>query len=62
LEVARCKGMLTIGLAGYEGGRMLADFLFVAPGAAIPRIQEVHTTIYHLLWQFIQKEAYNAES
>ena len=53
-EAAR-RGMLTIGLAGYEGGKMAElasiDYLFVAPSASIHRIQEAQTTIYQVLWE-----------
>src|ERR1700761_6401255 len=53
-EAAR-RGMLTIGLAGYEGGAMAEldsiDYLFVAPSASVHRIQEAQTTIYHVLWE-----------
>jgi D-sedoheptulose 7-phosphate isomerase len=47
--------MLTIGLAGYEGGKMAEldsiDYLFVAPSASVHRIQEAQTTIYQVLWE-----------
>jgi len=53
-EAAR-RGMLTIGLAGYEGGAMAEldsiDYLFVAPSTSVHRIQEAQTTIYHVLWE-----------
>ncbi|HEY2518987.1 MAG TPA: SIS domain-containing protein [Streptosporangiaceae bacterium] len=53
-EAAR-RGMLTIGLAGYEGGTMAEldsiDYLFVAPSTSVHRIQEAQTTIYHVLWE-----------
>jgi D-sedoheptulose 7-phosphate isomerase len=49
------RGMLTVGLAGYEGGKMAElgsiDYLFVAPSASIHRIQEAQTTIYQVLWE-----------
>jgi D-sedoheptulose 7-phosphate isomerase len=53
-EAAR-RGLLTIGLAGYEGGQMAEldsiDYLFVAPSSSVHRIQEAQTTIYHVLWE-----------
>jgi D-sedoheptulose 7-phosphate isomerase len=53
-EAAR-RGMLTIGLAGYEGGKMAEldsiDYLFVAPSSSVHRIQEAQTTTYHVLWE-----------
>src|ERR1700722_2337783 len=49
------RGMLGIGLAGYDGGKMAEvdsiDYLFVAPSASVHRIQEAQTTIYHVLWE-----------
>jgi D-sedoheptulose 7-phosphate isomerase len=52
------RGMLTIGLAGYEGGQMAEadtiDHLFVVPSTSVHRIQEAQTTIYHALWELTQ--------
>jgi D-sedoheptulose 7-phosphate isomerase len=49
------RGLLTIGLAGYEGGRMAEidgiDYLFIAPSSSVHRIQEAQTTVYHVLWE-----------
>jgi len=49
------RGMLTIGLAGYEGGAMAEldsiDYLFIAPSESVHRIQEAQTTVYHVLWE-----------
>ncbi len=57
-EAAR-RGMLTIGIAGYSGGKMAElesiDFLFVAPSASVHRIQEAQTTIYDVLWELCQQ-------
>lgn len=53
-EAAR-RGMLTVGLAGYDGGKMAEldgiDHLFVVPSSSVHRIQEAQTTIYHALWE-----------
>jgi D-sedoheptulose 7-phosphate isomerase len=55
LTEAGRRGMLTIGIAGYEGGQMAElddlDYLFVAPSSSVHRIQEAQTTIYHVLWE-----------
>ncbi|GIH04867.1 phosphoheptose isomerase [Rhizocola hellebori] len=63
---ARRLGMLTVGLAGYDGGAMatagLVDFLFVVPSSSIHRIQEVQTTLYHLLWELTQRQLVASES
>jgi len=53
-EAAR-RGLLTIGIAGYDGGKMAEldsiDYLFVVNSASVHRIQEAQTTIYHVLWE-----------
>lgn len=58
-EAARC-GMVTVGLAGYRGGRMAElgtiDHLFVVDSASVHRIQEAQTTLYHVLWELTQRE------
>jgi D-sedoheptulose 7-phosphate isomerase len=50
---ARRLGMVTVGLAGYDGGRMAeagtVDHLFVVPSASVHRVQEAQTTIYQVL-------------
>jgi D-sedoheptulose 7-phosphate isomerase len=52
-EAAKEQGMLTIGLAGNQGGTMAQtdtiDHLFVVPSSSVHRIQEVQTTLYHVL-------------
>ena len=57
-EEASRRGLLTIGLAGYEGGAMAEletiDHLFVVPSASVHRIQEAQTTVYHVLWELTQ--------
>lgn len=57
-EEARRRRLLTVGLAGYDGGRMaesgLVDHLFVIPSASVHRIQEAQTTAYHVLWSLVQ--------
>ena len=53
LEEARRRTLLTVGIAGYDGGRLAGlewlDHLFVVGSDYIPRLQEAHATIYHLL-------------
>ncbi|GII78377.1 phosphoheptose isomerase [Sphaerisporangium rufum] len=60
-EEAGRGGMLTVGLAGHQGGRLaelaaagLLDHLFVVPSSSVHRIQEAQTTIYHVLWEAVQ--------
>jgi D-sedoheptulose 7-phosphate isomerase len=59
LDEARRRGLLTVGLAGYDGGRMAEaglDFLFAIPSSSVHRIQEAQTTLYHVLWTLVQGE------
>jgi D-sedoheptulose 7-phosphate isomerase len=55
---ARRRGLVTVGFAGYDGGRMAAagtiDHLFVVPSSSVHRIQEAQTTTYHVLWELTQ--------
>jgi D-sedoheptulose 7-phosphate isomerase len=49
------RGLLTVGIAGYDGGKMAEldsiDHLFVVPSPSVHRVQEAQTTIYHTLWE-----------
>lgn len=57
LEQARKQGLLTVGLTGYDGGKMLqshvVDLCINAPSDHIPRIQEAQATVYHALLEVI---------
>jgi D-sedoheptulose 7-phosphate isomerase len=52
LRRGREMGLLTIGFAGRDGGRMpeTCDHCFVVRSWSIHRIQESHTLLLHLLW------------
>jgi D-sedoheptulose 7-phosphate isomerase len=56
-EQAKKQGMLTVGFAGYDGGRMAQtealDYCLVAPSDHIPRIQEGQATVYHAILDVI---------
>jgi D-sedoheptulose 7-phosphate isomerase len=58
LEEARKRGMLTIGLLGYDGGeilkRGLVDHAIVVHSDYIPRIQEVQASAYHILRELME--------
>jgi D-sedoheptulose 7-phosphate isomerase len=51
LAEARRRGLTTIALVGYDGGRIaaeqLADHVIVTPSQHIPRIQEAQATVLH---------------
>jgi len=44
-----------VGFSGRDGGRMgeLCDFCFTVPSFSIHRIQEVHGTLIHVLWDLV---------
>jgi D-sedoheptulose 7-phosphate isomerase len=58
-EEASRRGLLTVGLAGYDGGKMAEadtiDYLFVVPSSSVHRIQEAQATVYHVLWELTQQ-------
>jgi len=61
LAEARKRGLVTIALVGYDGGRVaadgLADHLIVSRSQHIPRIQEAHATASHLLRELVELES-----
>lgn len=56
LEVARKKGLLTLGMTGGNGGLLKQsrlDFCFVVESRDPFVIQETHETLYHVLWELV---------
>jgi D-sedoheptulose 7-phosphate isomerase len=60
MDVARTKGLLTIGFTGESGGKMngRTDVLFRVPSGMTPRIQETHITLGHVLCELIDRELF----
>jgi D-sedoheptulose 7-phosphate isomerase len=58
LAEARRRGLLTIAMVGYDGGRILADRLadhvVVVRSEHIPRIQEAQASAYHALRELVE--------
>lgn len=58
LAEARRRGLLTIGFAGHDGGRMAAsddlDFCFTIRSQSIHRIQESQALVGYRLWAAVQ--------
>jgi D-sedoheptulose 7-phosphate isomerase len=54
---AKEMGLVTIGLAGGDGGKMkssgVCDYCLVVPTNSIHRIQECHVAAYHILWDLV---------
>src|SRR5262245_15137823 len=55
LETARERGLLTIAFSGKDGGRFteIAEYSLTVPSFSIHRIQEVHATLIHVIWDLI---------
>lgn len=56
LEVAKELRMITVGLTGASGGKMVGrcDYLFRVPSSDTPRIQEAHMLIGHTVCQLVE--------
>ncbi len=58
LDEARRRGLLTVALVGYDGGRVaeegLADHVVVTRSEHIPRIQEAQASAYHVLRELVE--------
>jgi D-sedoheptulose 7-phosphate isomerase len=56
-EVAREKGIITIGFTGEGGGKMreLSDYLLNVPSKDTPRIQESHILLGHIVCQLVEE-------
>ena len=59
LREAHRRGLRTIALCGYDGGRIAretsVDHCFVVRSSSVHRIQEVQMTLYHLLLELVQR-------
>jgi D-sedoheptulose 7-phosphate isomerase len=60
LDVARAKGLFTVGFTGEGGGKMngKADVLFCVPTRMTPRVQETHILLGHILCELIDRELF----
>ena len=58
LAEARRRGLVTIALVGYDGGRIaaerLADHVVVTRSEHIPRIQEAQASAWHVLRELVE--------
>jgi D-sedoheptulose 7-phosphate isomerase len=57
-EVAREKGIHTVGFTGETGGKMkaLSDYLINIPSTDTPRIQESHILVGHIICQLVEEQ------
>jgi D-sedoheptulose 7-phosphate isomerase len=58
LAEARRRGVVTVALVGYDGGRIseegLADHVVIVRSEHIPRIQEAQASVYHVLCELVE--------
>jgi len=59
-KTAREKGLLTVALTGKTGGALneLSDFILKVPSASVPRIQEMHLLIGHIICENVEQELF----
>jgi len=57
LVEAKKRGLVTIGFTGSGGGKTaeIVDYLIAVPSKDTPRVQEAHTTIYHIVCYLVEK-------
>ncbi|HZI01953.1 MAG TPA: D-sedoheptulose 7-phosphate isomerase [Flavisolibacter sp.] len=62
-EVARTKGIITIGFTGASGGVMhsVSDYLLNVPSTDTPRIQESHIMLGHIICQLVEEQYFAQE-
>ena len=60
VEMAKSKGMITIGFLGKDGGKLIdmVDIPIVIPSDNTQRIQEGHITVGHILCEAGEREVY----
>lgn len=61
-EVAREKGVITVGFTGEAGGKMkeLSDHLVNVPSKDTPRIQESHIMLGHIICELVEEQYFKA--
>ena len=57
-EVAKEKGIHTVGFTGHSGGKMreMSDYLINIPSTDTPRIQESHIMLGHIICQLVEEQ------
>ncbi len=63
-EIAREKGIHTVGFTGETGGKMkeLSDYLINVPSKDTPRIQESHIMLGHIICQLVEERYFDLGS
>jgi D-sedoheptulose 7-phosphate isomerase len=56
-EAAKARGLVTLGFAGGDGGRMktcgYVDHCLIADTSSVHRVQECHLAAFHILWDLV---------
>ena len=62
-QAARENKIITVGLTGMNGGKLkyLSDFLIQVPSTVIPKIQEIHLLLGHIICEEVEKEMFGDE-
>lgn len=60
IEMGKKLGMKTIGLTGETGGKLqnICDFIIKVPSDDVPRIQEAHILIGHIICELVENELF----
>lgn len=62
VEMAKLKGLNTLGLLGGNGGKLnpLLDSSIIIPSSNVQRIQEGHITVAHIICELVENELYGS--
>ena len=60
LKAAKKKELITVGLTGHSGGEMneLCDYCIKIPSSSVPRIQEAHILIGHIICAIVEENLF----
>ncbi|WP_297091679.1 SIS domain-containing protein [uncultured Draconibacterium sp.] len=62
-KTAQTKGLTTVALTGKTGGALdaLSDFIIKVPSENVPRIQEIHLLLGHIICEKVEKALFGDE-
>jgi D-sedoheptulose 7-phosphate isomerase len=63
LQIAKEKGLITVGFVGRDGGKMkgVVDYCLPIPSNDTPRIQEGHITLGHIICDIVERELFRSD-
>jgi len=63
IELANKTGLITVGMTGAMGGKMkgICTYLVTIPSNDIPRIQEAHITIGHIICEIVESRLFKRD-